>query len=96
MALDTSNNSQLIRTNVWANEVKDVLQEELMLDSHVRWITEFPDGDTLNIPTLSEMTVRNYSEGAQVTLDDPTTGNFTLTIDKYLSLIHISEPTRPY
>tara|TARA_R110000824_G_C15075588_1_gene663825 strand:+ start:38 stop:970 length:933 start_codon:yes stop_codon:yes gene_type:complete len=83
MALDTSNNSSLIRTNVWANEVKDVLQEELMLDSHVRWITEFPDGDTLNIPTLSEMTVRNYSEGAQVTLDDPTTGNFTLTIDKY-------------
>ena len=83
MALDTSNNSHLVRTNVLANEVKDVLQEELMLDSHVRLITEFPDGDTLNIPTLSEMTVRNYSEGAQVTLDDPTTGNFTLTIDKY-------------
>ena len=83
MALDTVNNSSLVRTNVWANEVKDVLQEELMLDSHIRWITEFPDGDTLNIPTLSEMTVRNYSEGATITLDDPTTGNFTLTIDKY-------------
>lgn len=83
MSLDTSNNSQLIRTNIWANELKDVLQEELQLDGHVRWITEFPDGDTLNIPTLSEMTVRNYTEGAQITLDDPTTGNFTLTIDKY-------------
>lgn len=83
MALDTVNNSSLVRTNIWANEIKDVLQEELQLDSHVRWITEFPDGDTLNIPTLSEMTVRNYSEGAQITLDDPTTGNFTLTIDKY-------------
>ena len=83
MSLDTVNNSSLVRTNVWANEIKDVLQEELQLDSHVRWITEFPDGDTLNIPTLSEMTVRNYSEGAQITLDDPTTGNFTLTIDKY-------------
>ena len=84
MALDTVNNSTLIRDNIWANEVKDVLQEELMLDTHVRWVTEdFPDGDTLNIPTLSEMTVRNYSEGAQITLDDPTTGNFTLTIDKY-------------
>lgn len=83
MALDTVNNASLVRTNIWANEIKDVLQEELQLDSHVRWITEFPDGDTLNIPTLSEMTVRNYSEGAQVTLDDPTTGNFTLTIDKY-------------
>ncbi len=83
MALDTVNNSSLIRTNIWANEIKDVLQEELMLEKHVRWITEFPDGDTLNIPTLSEMTVRNYSEGAAVTLDDPTTGNFTLTITKY-------------
>ncbi len=83
MALDTVNNSQLIRTSLWANELKDVLQEELQLDQHVRWITEFPDGDTLNIPTLSEMTVRNYTEGAQITLDDPTTGNFTLTIDKY-------------
>src|SRR3990167_9015285 len=83
MALDTVNNSSLVRTNIWANEIKDVLQEELQLDSHVRWITEFPDGDTLNIPTLSEMTVRNYSEGAQITLDDPTTGNFTLTITKY-------------
>lgn len=83
MALDTVNNSTLVRTNIWANEIKDVLQEELQMDSHVRWITEFPDGDTLNIPTLSEMTVRNYSEGAQITLDDPTTGNFTLTIDKY-------------
>lgn len=83
MALDTVNNSSLVRTNIWANEIKDVLQEQLMLDGHVRWITEFPDGDTLNIPTLSEMTVRNYTEGATVTLDDPTTGNFTLTIDKY-------------
>lgn len=83
MSLDTSNNSSLIRTQLWSQEVKDVLQEELQLDRHVRWITDFPDGDTLNIPTLSEMTVRNYSEGAQITLDDPTTGNFTLTIDKY-------------
>lgn len=83
MALDTVNNSSLIRTDVWANEIKDVLQEELMLDTHVRWVTEFPDGDTLNIPTFSEMTIRNYSEGAQIELDSPVTGNFTLTIDKY-------------
>lgn len=46
MALDTVNNSSLIRTQIWANEVKDVLQEELMLDTHVRWVTEgFPDGE---------------------------------------------------
>lgn len=83
MALDTSNNSQLIRSNLWTNEIKDVLQEDLMLDTCVRWITDFPDGTTLNIPTFSEMTVRNYSEGSQIQLDNPVTGNFTLTIDKY-------------
>lgn len=83
MSLDTQNNPTLIRSDLWANEIKDVLQEELMLDAHVRWITEFPDGDTLHIPTFSEMTVREYSEGAQITLDDPNTGEFTLTITKY-------------
>ncbi len=83
MTINTQTNSQLIRTNIWANETKEVLQEDLMLDKHVRWVTDFPDGDTLNIPTFGESTVRNYQEGADITVDDATTGNFTLTIDKY-------------
>ena len=81
--VDSTLNSQLIRTNVWSQEIKDILQEQLQLDSYINWITDFPDGDTINIPTLSEMTVRNYSDGAQIQLDNASTGNFTLTIDKY-------------
>lgn len=83
MAISTVNNSSTIRTDVWSQELKDVLQEELMMDQKVRWLTEFPDGDTLHIPTLSELNVRDYSEGDEITLDDASTGEFTLEIDKY-------------
>jgi len=81
--MDTTTNSSVIRTDVWSQEIKDILQEELMLDQKVRWIQDFPDGETLHIPTLSELNVRDYTEGSEVTLDDVTTGEFTLAIDKY-------------
>lgn len=81
--MDTTFNSSVIRTDVWANEIKDILQEELIGDRLVRWISEFPDGDTLHIPTLSELNVRDYEEGQEVVLDDAHTGEFTLRIDKY-------------
>jgi len=41
------------------------------------------DGDTLHIPTLSELNVRDYAEGNEITLDDANTGEFQLAIDKY-------------
>jgi hypothetical protein len=81
--MDTTFNSSVIRTDVWANEIKDILQEELIGDRLVRWISEFPEGDTLHIPTLSELNVRDYEEGQEVVLDDANTGEFTLSIDKY-------------
>jgi hypothetical protein len=40
--MDTTFNSSVIRTDVWANEIKDILQEELIGDRLVRWISEFP------------------------------------------------------
>lgn len=84
MGISTTNNSSVIRTDVWSQEVKDILQEELMMDKKVRWITgDFPDGDNLHIPTLSELNVRDYAEGDEITLDDANTGEFTLAIDKY-------------
>lgn len=81
--MDTNYNHTAIRTDVWSQEIKDILQEELVGDMLCRWITDFPDGDTLHIPTLSEMNVRDYTEGSEITLDDANTGEFTLTIDKY-------------
>lgn len=81
--VDTVKNSDLIRSIVHSQEIKDVLQEELSLDPLIRWITDFPDGDTLKLPTLSEMTTDNYREGEQIKLQDTTTGAYELVIDKY-------------
>lgn len=42
------------------------------------------DGDQINIPTLGSMSTRDYTENTPITIDDPTVGEFNLTIDKYV------------
>ena len=86
MALDTAwdSSNHVIREEVWAKIIQDELQEELMAQTLVDWITEFPDGDQLNIPTLGSLSTRDYVENTAITVDDPSTGEFNLTIDKYV------------
>lgn len=79
----TSANEHLIRSNLWSNQIKDVLEEELMANRYVDMITDFPDGDTLNIPSLGQAEIRDYEEGQSVTYTAMDTGNFTFTITEY-------------
>jgi len=65
--------------------LKDVLEDELAAQAWVRWLTEFPDGDTFNIPSLGDLPVRNYAEDTPVVYDALDTGNFTFTIGHYVS-----------
>jgi hypothetical protein len=51
----------------------------------VDWLTDFPDGDTINIPSIGQMEVLNYVEGEVVRYQAMDTGNFTFTISKYKS-----------
>ena len=46
MAHTTANTSLLIRSEVWANELKEILRDELMAMQYVDWMSNFPDGDT--------------------------------------------------
>jgi hypothetical protein len=77
-------NNTVVREEVWAEMIQDELQEELFADSLIDWITEFPDGDQLNIPTLGSLSTRDYVENTPITIDDPAVGEFNLTIDKYV------------
>jgi len=45
---NTATQTELIRANLWSNEIKDVLLDELMGMKYVRMITDFPDGDKYN------------------------------------------------
>lgn len=77
--------THLHRSNLWSSQLKEVLQDELMAQGWVRWLSEFPDGDTFNIPSIGEATIRNYAENSPVVYDAFDTGNFTFTIGEYLS-----------
>jgi hypothetical protein len=81
----TSTNEHLIRSNLWSNQLKKVLEDELMGTRYVKMITDFPDGDTLNIPSIGAAEVNDYVEGNAVQYTSMDTGNFTFTINKYKS-----------
>lgn len=85
MSMTTGNTGHLRRSLLWSSQLKDVLEDELMAQGYVRWLTEFPDGDTFNIPSIGDLPVRNYAEDAPVVYDALDTGNFTFTINTYVS-----------
>lgn len=85
MSFTTANTSQLRRSSVWGSQLKEVLQDEVMAQGWVRWLTDFPDGDTLRIPSIGEAVVSDYVENAPVVYTAFDTGEFTFTINQYVS-----------
>ncbi len=81
----TTTTDHLTRSNLWSREIKEVLEDELFAMRYVRMITDFPDGDTLNIPSIGQAEVNDYAEGQPITYTAMDTGNFTFTIDQYKS-----------
>lgn len=81
----TTTVDHVIRSNLWSAQMKEIFEDELIGTQYVDWITDFPDGDTLNIPSLGQMEVRDYDEGQAVRYTAMDTGNFTFTINKYKS-----------
>jgi len=66
-----------------------------MAQSYVNWMTEFPDGDTFNIPSIGQAQVESYSENDSVTYAPLDTGNFQFSITEYLaSGIYITEKAK--
>lgn len=80
-----NNSTHLVRANLWSNQIKEVLLDELIGTKYVDMITDFPDGDTLNIPSIGQAEVLDYAEGQGVKYTGLDTGNFTFTINKYKS-----------
>jgi hypothetical protein len=80
-----ANNEHLVRTNIWSSQLKEVFLEHLLGTNYVDWLTDFPDGDTINIPSIGQMETLDYSEGQAIRYTGMDTGNFTFTINKYKS-----------
>lgn len=83
--MTTANSDHLIRSELWSSELKEMLKDELAARGFVRWLTEFPDGDTFNIPSIGEAVVRDYHEDDPIIYDAIDTGEFKFQITEYLS-----------
>ena len=82
---DSSANGHLIRGNLWSARLKEVLEDELMGTKYVDMITDFPDGDTINIPSIGQAEVNDYTEDASVVYNAMSTADFQFSITDYKS-----------
>ncbi len=76
-------NEHLIRSNLWTRQLKQLLLDDLMALTFVKTITDFPDGTTLNIPSLGEAETADFAEGQSIKYNKMDTGNFTFSFDQY-------------
>jgi hypothetical protein len=83
--MDSRQVQLLTRSEIWANDLKELILDELQGQNYVRWLTEFPDGDVFTIPSIGEATVRDYAENTPVTYDALDTGEFQFSITEYVS-----------
>lgn len=80
-----ANNEHLVRSNIWSSQLKEVFLEHLLGTNYVDWLSDFPDGDTINIPSIGQMETLDYAEGQAIRYTGMDTGNFTFTVNKYKS-----------
>lgn len=82
--MTTGNTDALTRSEIWSSQLKDVLTDELMANSYVRWLTDFNDGNQLTIPSIGTLDAHDYVEDQPVTYQAMDTGEFNFTINTYL------------
>jgi hypothetical protein len=78
-----SNNQNLVRTNVWSRQLKELLLDDLNAMKFVRILSDFPDGYTINIPSIGAAEQADFVEGQSVKYNAMDTGNFTFSFDQY-------------
>lgn len=85
MTTTTGNSSLLTRAELWSSELKETLTDDLFATNWVDFLTEFPDGSQFTIPSVGDAQVDDYTEDTEITMRPLDTGEWTFTIDKYLS-----------
>jgi len=83
--MTTANMSQLIRSELWSSELKEILRDEMQAQKYVKMLDGFPDGDTFTIPSIGQLQVDNYEEDTDVLYRPMDTGEFQFAITEYLS-----------
>ena len=81
----TTTNEHLIRSDLWSMQIKELLLEELQGTKYVDFITDFPDGEYIHIPSIGQMEVQDYQEGQAVQYTAMATGDWKFRVSEYKS-----------
>ncbi len=79
----TQHTDHLIRSNLWSTQLKELFEDDLIAMRWVDMVEDFPDGDTLNIPSIGQAEINDYAENKSIVYTSFDTGNFTFTISQY-------------
>jgi hypothetical protein len=82
MTTTTATSELLIRQEIWQDQIKETLKDELMAMSYVDWV-DFPDGETMTIPSVGDMLSKDYTENTAVDYQALDTGEFQFSITEY-------------
>src|SRR5882757_2645473 len=82
-AFSDMTNQFLVRTTLWSRQIKELLLDELNAMKFVRVIQDFPDGYTLNIPSIGEAETADFNENQAIKYNQMDTGNFQFSFDQY-------------
>jgi len=77
-------NANLVRSELWSDQIKEILLDRLQGTNYVRWLSGFPDGNQFTIPSIGEIPMRETAENSPVVYDALDTGEFNFTIDRYV------------
>jgi HK97 family phage major capsid protein len=80
--MNTINGDVLIRSELWSNQLKRVLEDELNAVQYVNWI-DFPDGNTMTVPSIGTLDASDYVEDTAIEYTPMDLGEFQFSITQY-------------
>lgn len=83
MSQNTGNSSAVIRDQVYSNFLVENLAEIMLPEGMARDVSDFGDGNTLNIPTVGTVTLQEAAEGTPLSFNPIDSGTVTLGINEY-------------
>ena len=83
---EVASNEHLIRSELWSNQLKTLLLDELFAQKYVRMLqlpSDAGSGTTFRIPSMGEAETSDFVEGQRIKYNRFDTGEYTFTTDQY-------------
>lgn len=78
----TATSDILIRSEVWSEQLKNTLEDNLEAMKYVNWI-DFKDGTTLTIPSIGDLDAYDYAEDTAIEYTPMALGEFQFSVNQY-------------